>query len=161
MFSGVTWVRGGLISVGERCSVSFWLLFLGNGMFSFVCGMASVAVSICVVQFDWMFVCSGLGGLCSSGIDGVGVGLLSGNFHFTMASSGKRQGGVGSVVPLSSTVACWLVILIQACSLLDSLLEFKLAVIFCCEPSHGLHDHPPPTPCTQFNESGRRFFYIK
>ena len=50
---------------------------------------------------------------------------------------------------------------IQACSLLDSLLEFKLAVIFCCEPSHGLHDHPPPTPCTQFNESGRRFFYIK
>ena len=54
-----------------------------------------------------------------------------------------------------------LYIYIQACSLLDSLLEFKLAVIFCCEPSHGLHDHPPPTPCTQFNESGRRFFYIK
>jgi hypothetical protein len=54
-----------------------------------------------------------------------------------------------------------IIYLVQACSLLDSLLEFKLAVIFCCEPSHGLHDHPPPTPCTQFNESGRRFFYIK
>ena len=74
-----------------------------GGGFSFVCGVVLVAVSVCVVQFDWMLV--------SSGIDGVGVGLLSGSFHFTMASSGNRQGGVGFVVPLSSTVACWLVML--------------------------------------------------